>query len=168
MPDGDCLSALRALRAAGRSTPALLLTAARSVSQRVEGLDSGADDYLTKPFSIVEVVARARALLRRPRAVRADEFLAGNIRLNIAEKRAFVNEKEMLMTANEWRLIAFLLLRPKIVFTRAQIMKEVGISDSAGEVAVDHLVSRLRQKLRSHDADYEIKTVRGIGFSWGR
>ncbi len=166
MGDGDCVNALRALRAEGRTTPALFLTASRLLEQRVEGLEAGADDYLTKPFSIVELTARVRALLRRPPVLRESILRRGDIELHLDARRVFVGTKEVAVTANEWRLLALLAQRPAMVFTRQQIMADVGIADDAGEVAVDHLVSRMRQKLREHGAPDAIKTVRGMGFAW--
>ncbi len=166
MADGDSLGALRSLRAEGRTTPALFLTASRLLEQRVEGLEAGADDYLTKPFSIVELAARVRALLRRPPVLRDSILRRGEIELHLDARRVFVGAKEAAVTANEWRLLAMLAQRPGIVFTRQQIMADAGIAEDAGEVAVDHLVSRVRLKLRDHGAPDVIKTVRGMGFSW--
>jgi two-component system OmpR family response regulator len=166
MADGDCVAALRTLRAEGRTTPALFLTASRLVEQRVEGLEAGADDYLTKPFSIVELTARVRALLRRPPVLRDAILRRGVIELHVDARRAFVGANEIALSANEWRLLALLAQRPGVVFTRAQIMADVGIAEDAGEVAVDHLVSRMRLKLREHGAGDVIKTMRGLGFAW--
>ena len=166
MPGGDGADALRALRAEGRATPALFLTASHSLEQRVEGLESGADDYLTKPFAIVELVARVRALMRRPPGVRENILKRGKVSLHLDARRVFIGERELVATAHEWRLMALLAQRPGAVFTRAQVMLEVGIAEDAGEIAVDHLVSRLRSKLRDHGAEGIIKTVRGLGFAW--
>ncbi len=168
MADGDSVAALRILRAEGRNTPALFLTASRQVEQRVEGLEAGADDYLTKPFSIVELTARVRALLRRPPVLRNTILRRGEIELHIEARRVFIGANEVAVTANEWRLLALLAQRPGMVFTRAQIIADVGIGEDAGEVAVDHLVSRLRLKLRDHGAGDAIKTARGMGFSLSR
>ncbi len=168
MADGDSVAALRTLRAEGRNTPALFLTASRQVEQRVEGLEAGADDYLTKPFSIVELAARVRALLRRPPVLRDATLRHGEIELHMDARRVFVAATEVAVTANEWRLLALLAQRPGMVFARQQIMADVGIAEDAGEVAVDHLVSRLRQKLREQGAADVIETVRGMGFSFSR
>jgi DNA-binding response OmpR family regulator len=166
MPGGDCAEVLRLLRHEGRDTPALFLTGVRTVEKRVEGFDAGADDYLTKPFSIVELAARVRALLRRPQTLRSPQLTRGAVTLHLDGRRVFVHGVELTLTANEWRLIAMLAQRPDVVFSRSQIMAEVGIADHAGEVAVDHLISRLRQKLRAHNSDGVIATVRGLGFAW--
>lgn len=168
MADGDSVAALRALRAEGRNTPALFLTASRQIEQRVEGLEAGADDYLTKPFSIVELTARVRALLRRPPVLRDTILRRGEIELHMDARRVLVATNELAVTANEWRLLALLAQRPDMVFTRAQIMADVGIAEDAGDVAVDHLISRLRQKLRAQGAGDVIETVRGMGFSFSR
>lgn len=166
MPGGDAITALRAMRDEGVVTPALFLTASRSTQQRIEGLEAGADDYLTKPFSIEELAARVRAILRRPAALSPQTVRRGDIELRIDARRAFVKDRELVVTANEWRLLALLLQRPEMVFSRAQIMLEAGIAEDAGETAVDHLISRLRQKLREAGVEGAIKTVRGLGFAW--
>lgn len=166
MPDGDGLNTLRALRAGGAMTPALVLTAMGQLDQRVEGFDAGADDYLTKPFSIAELVVRTRALLRRPTALAPSVIRAGPLELHVDAGRLFSGGQEIPVTANEWRLLRLLISRPGVTYTRDAIMTEVGMSDEAGEVAVDHLVSRLRIKLRVCGADKLIRTVRGMGFAW--
>lgn len=166
MPGGDCADALRLLRAEGHVTPALFLTASKSLEQTVEGFESGADDYLTKPFSIVELSVRVRALLRRAPALKETTLRRGNIELRLDARRVFVAGREVDVTANEWRALALLAQRPGVVFTRAQIMRGVGMAEDADETAVDHLLSRLRQKLRGHGPKDAIRTVRGQGFAW--
>lgn len=164
MPDGDCVEVLRELRAEGWATPALFLTASKTLEQRVAGLDAGADDYLTKPFSIVELVARLRALLRRSHGAQGGVLSLGGVQIHRDERRVLFNGREAPVTVNEWRLLTLLAQRPGAAMTRAEIMAKVGISDTAGEVAVDHLVSRLRHKLREMGAADVIQTVRGVGF----
>ena len=164
MPGGDCVEVLRTLRAEGRATPALLLTASRALEQRVAGLDAGADDYLTKPFSIVELAARVRALLRRASTLQKSVLVFGDAQIDTNERRVMVGGHELPVTTNEWRLLTLLAQRPGEVMSRAQIMAAVGVADDAGEVAVDHMVSRLRLKLRQRNAEDLIQTVRGAGF----
>jgi two-component system response regulator QseB len=168
MPGGDAIEALRTLRGEGLATPALFLSASRTTQQRIEGLEAGADDYLSKPFSIDELTARVRALLRRPSQMSAETLKRGAIELRIDARRVFVHGAEVPVTANEWRLLVLLAQRPTAVFSRAQIIAEAGIAEDAGEAAVDHLVSRLRQKLRGAGAgENAIRTARGLGFGWG-
>ena len=164
MPGGDCVEALRELRAEGRTTPALFLTASKTVEQRVAGLEAGADDYLTKPFSIVELVARLRALLRRPQTLQKSVMVFGNVQIHDDERRVLVSGQELPMTLYEWRLITLLARRAGAAVARAEIMASVGIPEDADEVAVDHLVGRLRRKLRERGVDGLIHTVRGMGF----
>lgn len=166
MPGGDAIAALRVLRGEGVATPALFLTASRSTEQRIEGLEAGADDYLIKPFSIEELCARVRAILRRPVNLSAPVLRRGPIELRLDARRVFVAGRELAVTANEWRLLVLLAQRHQAVFTRSQIMAEAGLSEDAGETAVDHLVSRLRQKLSDAGAGAVIRTVRGLGFAW--
>jgi two-component system OmpR family response regulator len=166
LPDGDGLNALRELRASGLATPALVLTAMGEVDQRVEGFNAGADDYLTKPFSIAELAVRARALLRRGPALSPAIIHSGPLELRLDAGRVFSGELEIIVTANEWRLLRLLISSAGTAFSRSSIMSEVGIAEDAGEVAVDHLVSRLRTKLRSSGADKHLETLRGLGFTW--
>lgn len=165
LPDGDSLSALAQLRAEGHNTPALFLTAAFQLEQRVAGLEAGADDYLTKPFSLTELLARVSALLRRRPLFVEPERRVGNLVVKIASHGAVVNGQDIRATTNEWRLLALLAEQPGRVFSRDAIMSRVGISAEADEIAVDHLVSRIRQKLRSLRATASIDTVRGVGFA---
>lgn len=166
LPDGDGLVALKELRAKRVNTPALILTALGRVDQRVEGFSAGADDYLTKPFSIEELIARVRAVLRRPPVLTPIVVQAGPLKLQVEEGRVFWEQQEIYLTAREWRLLRMITARPNVVFSRPHIMEEVGMSEETAYVAVDHLVSRLRTKLRPSSADRLINTVRGIGFKW--
>lgn len=165
-PNGDSLNPLRDLRASGLATPALVLTAMNEVDQRVEGFNAGADDYLTKPFSITELVVRVRALLRRGPALSPPILCSGPLQLHLDAGRVFSAGTEVIVTANEWRLLRLLVGRPGVAFSRSSIIRDVGIAEDAGEVAVDHLVSRLRIKLRTVGADKHLETIRGLGFSW--
>ena len=166
LPDADGLQALRDLRSTRVMTPALVLTAMGQLDQRVEGFDAGADDYLTKPFSIAELVVRVRALLRRSPTLAPSIVQSGPLELHLDGGRVFASGCEIVVTANEWRLLKLLTGRPGVTFPREAIMTEVGISEEAGPVAVDHLVSRLRTKLRACGGDRHLKTMRGLGFVW--
>lgn len=166
LPDGDGLQTLRTLRSKGVMTPALILTAMGQLDQRVKGFDAGADDYLTKPFSIEELVVRVRALLRRAPIISPTVLHTGPLELRLDAGRVFAGGTEVIVTANEWRLLRLLAGRPGVTFTRDTIMTDVGMSEDAGVVAVDHLVSRLRTKLRACGGDKHLVTQRGLGFAW--
>jgi two-component system, OmpR family, response regulator len=166
MPGGDGLVALRALRADGIATPVLVLSSYTAVEQRVEGFDAGADDFLAKPFSGAELIARVRAILRRRPELAEDTLRSGRLELRMAERRVLWDGREVQVTVNEWRLLALLMRRPGVVHSRRDIMAEAGVAHDAEEAAVDHMVSRLRQKLRAAGADDTIRTARGQGFAW--
>ena len=165
LPDGDSLTVLSELRAKGLATPALFLSAAAELDQRIAGLEAGADDYLTKPFSLVELTARVKALLRRRPTFIATNFVIGNLTVSIEARSATIDGCDFAVTAHEWRLLALLCEHPGRVFLRDTIIAHVGIAVDADPVAVDHLVSRLRQKLRTNAATVEIRTLRGQGYS---
>ncbi len=150
-----------------KSLPIIMLTARGEESERVRGLSTGADDYIVKPFSVPELVARIRALLRRSKPERlADVLTLGEIELDRVKKRVSRGGRDVELGPTEFRLLEFLMERPGRVFTREQLLDGVwGSEVYIDERTVDVHVGRLRKALnRGHDGD-PIRTVRGAGYS---
>lgn len=167
LPDVDGLQILQRVRETDPYTPALFLTARDSVTDRVTGLTAGADDYMTKPFNLEELVARLRGLLRRSShlAPPADEALTvGDLALDAASRQATRGGAPIALTATEFELLRFLMRNPQRALTRAEILDRVWNYDFAGRTSiVDLYISYLRKKI---DADRQpmIHTVRGVGY----
>ena len=165
LPGLDGVEVLRALRAAGDRTPVLLVTARDDEVERVLGLELGADDYVTKPFSPRELVARVRAVLRRGAPAPRRELVAGPVRLDPAEHRCFVAGQEVALTATEFALLEHLLRHPEQVLTREALLSAVwGYAAVAGTRTVDVHVAQLRAKLGPAAAGV-VRTVRGVGYA---
>ncbi len=165
LPDGDGLSLLKERRAAGDRTPVLILTARDGLSDRVGGLNAGADDYLAKPFAMEELVARVKALLRRPGAVLGVQLTLGNICLDTAGPSFMIEGRTATLTRRELALMEILLRRPGKVVSRGAIEEGLySFADEVGSNALEVLVSRLRKKLGSLGADINLHTVRGVGY----
>ena len=168
LPDGDGLALCRELRAAGNTTPVLCLTARAEVADRVEGLDSGADDYLKKPFALAELQARIRALARR-RGTPAPRILEANgTRIDFTSRRLQHSGIEVPLTEREWRLLELLAARGGRVIGRAEILDTLWPgAGRAGSDSLDVILSRLRRKLGS-GRGFAIRTVRGEGLVFER
>ena len=166
LPDGSGLDWLRELRLGGSTVPALLLTALREVADRVEGLEAGADDYLGKPFSPLELKARVRALLRRgQRAPRRLE--EGPLRLDLDRREAFAGTSEVPLTEREFRVLERLVSSQGI--RRDDLLEEVwGEATPETSASLDVVVSRTRRKLADRGLPDAIETVRGYGLRWRR
>ena len=165
LPDVDGFDVLRRLRARSDAMPVLVVTAREAVDERVHGLDLGADDYLTKPFSLSELEARVRALLRRSKPALASRIIAGGLVVESAAKRARIDGKTVDLTVREWTLLELFLSRPGHALSKLTIAQS--IADSGTPVApntVEVYVSRLRAKLEP--AGIAIRTVRGFGYLW--
>ena len=161
LPKKPGLEVLRGLRRKKNLVPVLVLTARDAVSDRVTGLDAGADDYLVKPFDLDELAARIRALLRR-RAGRADPLIRhGNLTLNPATRESTFNGKPLVLSVREFAVIQTLLDRPGAIMSRTQIEERLyGWGEEVESNAVEVYIHALRRKL---GADF-IKTVRGAGY----
>lgn len=164
LPGLDGLELLRRLRAEGHRTPVLVLTARSEVESRVEGLDAGADDYLTKPFSFVELLARIRALQRRTQD-RFDPILRiGDYALDTLKHRATVAGRPVDLTPREYQLLEYFMRHPGETLTRAMIADRVwGIDFDTGTNVIDVYVTYLRKKLGGTTSG-PIRTVRGAGY----
>jgi two-component system, OmpR family, response regulator QseB len=164
LPDGDGLDWLRRKR--GESLPPILaLTARGTLAERIAGLDSGVDDYLTKPFATDEVAARLRALLRRPGARASPVLQSGALRLDVAARRATMGEAPLELSRRELDLLELLLRRAGAVVSREAI--ETALYSFDAEVtpnAVEATVSRLRKHLDEAGATGILHTIRGVGY----
>jgi two-component system, OmpR family, phosphate regulon response regulator PhoB len=148
--------------------PVLMLTARGEESERVRGLATGADDYIVKPFSFPEVMARIRSILRRvrPEAV-ADELIQGDITLNRAKKRVTRGVRDISLSPTEFRLLEYLMQQPGRVFSRAQLLDRVWVNDAdVDERTVDVHVGRLRKNLSRGKEIDPIRTVRASGYAF--
>ena len=166
MPELDGLAVCRAMRARGDRTPVLMLTAREAVSNRVEGLEAGADDYLVKPFALEELVARIGALLRRG-GVEADEVLVyADLRLDTRTREAFRGERPLDLTLTEFNLLELFLRNPRQVLTRSVIFDRVwGYDMSNSSNSLDVYVGYLRRKTEAGGEPRLIQTVRGLGYA---
>jgi len=172
LPDMDGLEVARRLRGAGERVPVLMLTARDGVSDRVRGLDAGADDYLVKPFSLEELLARVRALLRRaataaPVNGHASEVLRfADLTIDLGTRDVRRGERHIELTAREFDLLVLFLRNPRQVLPRDLIMDRVWGEDFYGESNVlEVYVRALRTKLEEHDESRLIHTVRGVGYT---
>jgi len=162
LPDGSGLELCRWLREERSRLPVLLLTAQSQVSNRVEGLDSGADDFLAKPFAVAELRARVRALGRRASLPRGHLYVTASIRLDFGGRRATRDGATVALTAREWAILELLAGRAGRVVSRADLLDAVwGDSDIAAANSLEVLIGRLRRKLGADS----ISTQRGEGYS---
>ena len=166
LPDLEGLELLRLLRARGVATPALMLTALGGVDERVAGLDAGADDYLGKPFAFSELLARVRALGRRPAASSPGSLTAGDLELDQERHVARVGARSVDLSAREFALLAYLIRHEGRVVTRQQILDAVwGAEPDVYSNVVDLYVSYVRRKLAELERESLLRTVRGVGYA---
>jgi two-component system response regulator MprA len=165
MPVLDGITVCRRLRESGDRTPILMLTARDAVSDRVGGLDAGADDYLTKPFVLEELLARIRALLRRSYSEEEGSLRAGDLELNSRTRLVRRGDREVGLTRTEFSLLELLMRNAGTVLTRDAIRERVwGFDDSDGSNTLDVYVGYLRRKTEAGGEARMIHTVRGVGF----
>lgn len=165
LPDGDGLSLIPKLRASGNLVPVLVLTARGELSDRVAGLDKGADDYLAKPFAFEELLARLRALLRRPANLQSDTVRAGRIAFDFIHREASVAGIVLDMPRRELLVLEALMRRMGRMVQRSALMEAVfSLDDAVQPNALDTHISRLRRKLADADAGVTINGVRGVGY----
>ncbi|HEY9614656.1 response regulator transcription factor [Allocoleopsis sp.] len=165
LPGLSGVEVCRRLRATGNKVPVILLTAKDEVSDRVAGLDAGADDYLVKPFSIEELLARVRAHLRRTQEVDRDVLQFEDLSLNRRTREVFRGKRAIELTAKEFDLLDYLLSHPRQVYTRDQILERVWGYDFGGDSNIIEVYVRyLRLKLEENNEKRLIHTVRGVGY----
>ena len=165
LPGFDGVELCRRLREAGLWMPVLMLTARDSVGDRVRGLDAGADDYLVKPFSLLELAARLRALARRDDRSRPVVLAEGDLKLDPAAKRAWRAETELQLSPKEFSLLELFLRHPGTVLSRSQIIDAVwDFAYDGGSNVVDQYVNYLRRKVDTPFGRRDIETVRGMGY----
>jgi DNA-binding response OmpR family regulator len=166
LPGINGLQVARQLRETRASVPILMLTARDSVSDIVKGLDSGADDYLTKPFSFAVLLARIRALERRAAEPRTHTLRVSDLTLDIPQRRVFRARREIHLTPTEFRLLEFLMRNQGRVATRQAILGAVwGQAQNVEENTLDAFVRLLRRKIDEHEPVKLIHTLRGFGYS---
>ncbi len=166
LPGRDGLSILREMRRQHLNTPVLLLSARGNVNERVEGLNLGADDYLPKPFSISEVVARVRALLRRASGEHATVMQVGDLSLNIMTREALRAGKKIELTNREFALLEYLMSRAGRVITKTTLCEHVWEHHfDTGTNVVEVCIQRLRRKIDEGHAHKLLQTVRGAGYA---
>jgi two-component system OmpR family response regulator len=165
LPGMDGFQLCRRLRESGSWAPVLMLTARDGVTDRIRGLDAGADDYLVKPFSLLELAARLRALARRDGRGRPPVLAEGDLRLDPARKQAWRAEAELHLSPKEYSLLEFFLRHPGRVLTRSQIIEAVwDFAYDGGSNVVDQYVNYLRRKIDAPFGRRDLETVRGMGY----
>lgn len=165
LPDGDGLELIQHLRAIGATVPVIVLTARGSLADRVNGLDLGADDYLAKPFALEELLARIRALMRRPAAVAPMVAKLGRLEFSLDDREARIDGKVLDLPRRELLVLETLIRRHGRTVLRAALEEAVyAFDDEIQSNALDSHVSRLRKKLADAQAGVEIHGIRGVGY----
>lgn len=165
MPIVDGLEACRRIRARGDTTPILMLTARTDITDRVAGLDAGADDYLVKPFALEELLARLRALLRRSSGAVAEVMKVGDLVMDTGSRVVRRGETVLDLTKTEFDLLELLMSNPGIVIDRDTIYDRIwGYDFATSSNSLDVYIGYLRRKIEANDAPRLIQTVRGVGY----
>jgi len=165
LPDGDALQIVTALSRLPERPAIIMLTAKDAKEDMIEGLNSGADDYLGKPFEPQEFIARVRAVLRRPRLLLPQVLSLGNVELHLGSNEAIVANNKVLLRRREALILGALLMRRDRVITRAALIEEIyGFDDEIESNTLEAQVSRLRKRLAELGGNVEIHSMRGIGY----
>jgi DNA-binding response OmpR family regulator len=165
LPDGDGLTVLKAARRIGKALPILILTARDAVEDRVAGLDAGADDYLTKPFAMTELIARIRALLRRPGGVLGITLEAGNLRLDTIGRELTVAGRPVHLSRRELAILEQMMRRFGRIVPKAVLEEKLyGMDEEPDSNTIPVHVHHLRRQLQAASASLVIHTIRGVGY----
>ncbi|UST79626.1 response regulator [Pseudomonas siliginis] len=165
LPDGDGLSLVPTLRAGNPGLPVIVLSARGEISDRIFGLDEGADDYLIKPFSLDEMLARIRAIMRRPADLAGEDIRAGALVFDLSNEEVAVGGVRMELPRRELRVLAALMKRRGRTVLRESLEQAVfGFDDEVQSNTLDSHISRLRRKLSEAGAGIEIHAIRGVGY----
>lgn len=165
LPDMDGLELLRQIRRDKATIPVLILTARDDIKERVEGLNLGADDYLTKPFAPEELAARVRALLRRPGGALGVELECGNVVMNTSDRQVKVREQLITLSRRETELLELMMRRAGRVLSKSSIEESLyAFGEEVASNSIEVCVHRLRKSLEKAKADVTVHTVRGVGY----
>ncbi len=166
LPKMSGLTLCQKIRQTGQRTPVMILTARDAVEDKIKGLDQGADDYLTKPFSFEELLARIRALLRRPRELQEEAMLkSGNLTVDLLSRKAWVGSDEITFSQKEFALLEYLIRRKGEAVSRSQIAEHVwDLHFDPMSNTIDVYINFLRKKIDQESAKSRIETVRGVGY----
>ena len=166
LPGKDGLTVIRELRARNVRTPVLMLTARDAIADRIAGLDGGADDYLTKPFSLDELEARIKALLRRPKSTISESLKVGDLELNLTERTVYKNDERVNLTLKEFALLEYFMRNKDRVISRDELLSHVWDFNytSFFSNSVDVHIKNLRKKIKDDTGQRMIETVRGVGY----
>ncbi|HLO86434.1 MAG TPA: response regulator transcription factor [Nostocaceae cyanobacterium] len=165
LPGKDGLAILKSLRRAGRNLPVILLTARNELDDRLEGLNLGADDYLTKPFFVEELIARIHAVIRRVSGERQNILRVGPLALDRITREVTCHQQLVELTTREFNLLEYLMRSPGRVFTRTQILEHVwGYDFNPNTNLVDVCIQRVRKKIEKLGGESWIESVRGVGY----
>ena len=166
MPKLDGISVLKRLRSEGNSTPILMLTAKSELNDKIEGLDSGADDYLTKPFAMQELLARVRAITRRNGEVQGQTLSYSDLTLNRSNFTLTCGDKSIALSNKEFQMLEMMITNPKQIISQDQFMDKIWGLDSETEMSVVWVyISYLRKKLKDINSHVSIKATRNVGYS---
>ncbi len=165
LPKLDGLEVIKAARKLDIKVPVLILTARDSWQQKVDGLDAGGDDYLTKPFHEEELLARVKALIRRSSGHASSELKAGPITLDLSLQQVYVSERPLELTAYEYKVLEYLMLHPKKVISKSELTEHIYDQDfDLDSNVIEVFVGRLRKKLDPDNSIKPIETLRGRGY----
>lgn len=165
LPGRDGLSILKQFRKKGHTTPVIVLTARSELDERVEGLNTGADDYMTKPFYVEELIARLHAVVRRTSDEQMSLLQAGDLTVNVITREVKVAGRPVKLTAREFSLLEYMMRSPGRVYTRTQMLEHVwGYDFDPNTNLVDVHIQRLRKKVSPDKENPRIETIRGVGY----